>query len=688
MILTSPVPRWRDILGKTSKESKPYWDNNMLWTSKSGISIKLIVEAYKRAKGEDKVYIWIPSLFCGETEEYIPTVGTEIIHYPLAESLDPDWEIIKADFKEIPADIFLFVHYFGCFHDPNQSKTFCKTKEAVLIEDCAHALYKYQKIGQTGDFALFSPHKLLGIPDGAIVVCNNNKSDFINEMHNSIKEKLKTEEQNQRRYILWRIKKGIQRIVKRNKPYVYAAEPYYYDHTGEVDTVINCSNFSKRIVESYSYEQFKQYAYIRRENDELVRSIVDSIDKEGVDELTSESECPYFSVYRIRDLEKNKRIAKTLEKNGIPVVSWPELPESIKTSEYSKSTEMISASLIAIPIHQCIKPQIIANKASKICGLTSKTNRFKCEAISKDDEAKARWQKLFNKLKLSNITQDWAYGEVKENADGWCLERYIIKVDQSDVGIIQVLSKKVLGRSIVYRVNKGPILIEDYNNVENELLAMKELYKRIKHPSLFFYVPFSPMSGSSYIKTIQAGWKNWDIYGFPTGTIDLSFSEEELRKNLDSKWRNQLKSSEKYGYELKSGTISFSELLRKYAEEQKDKSFTGVSEKMLIEMSNSVDRPLRIYYVEDDDGNLLAFDIFYRHGKDATYYVGWNSEDGRRKYMNNFLLYHSAIALKNEGVEILDLGGIEYIHTESIAKFKDGLNPVHFRQMGEFYRFG
>ena len=37
-------------------------------------------------------------------------------------------------------------------------------------------------------------------------------------------------------------------------------------------------------------------------------------------------------------------------------------------------------------------------------------------------------------------------------------------------------------------------------------------------------------------------------------------------------------------------------------------------------------------------------------------------------------------------VKKLDLGGIEYIHTESIAKFKDGMKPMHFRQIGEFVR--
>ena len=97
-------------------------------------------------------------------------------------------------------------------------------------------------------------------------------------------------------------------------------------------------------------------------------------------------------------------------------------------------------------------------------------------------------------------------------------------------------------------------------------------------------------------------------------------------------------------------------------------------------------QPLRFFYVKNKLGEVIAFDIFYRHEKAATYYIGWNNEEGRKACLNNLLLYHAAIELKKEGVEILDLGGIEYIHTESIAKFKDGMNPKHFRQMGEFVK--
>ena len=185
---------------------------------------------------------------------------------------------------------------------------------------------------------------------------------------------------------------------------------------------------------------------------------------------------------------------------------------------------------------------------------------------------------------------------------------------------------------------------------------------------------------------IQNGWKVIDIYGFPSGTVDLLKAENEIRAALNSKWRNQLKMAEKSGYSIEKEEIDFEKFIQCYRKEQEDKKFEGVNERLLREINELSSQPLRFFYVKNKLGEVIAFDIFYRHEKAATYYIGWNNEEGRKACLNNLLLYHAAIELKKEGVEILDLGGIEYIHTESIAKFKDGMNPKHFRQMGEFVK--
>ena len=95
---------------------------------------------------------------------------------------------------------------------------------------------------------------------------------------------------------------------------------------------------------------------------------------------------------------------------------------------------------------------------------------------------------------------------------------------------------------------------------------------------------------------------------------------------------------------------------------------------------------LDVYSACDPEGNLLGFDIFYMHGQTSTYLVGWNSAEGRKYYLNNLLLYKAIVGAKAKGMRVFDLGGIEDVYTENVAKFKRGTKPVEYRLAGEFIR--
>ena len=687
-IMTSPLPSWGEIFGGKT-ETEEYW-KDVIWTKRSGVSIRLIAEETRGVMNSQSVNILIPNFFCGQTERDFDIDGVHVIHYPVTKTLDPDWNIIKNDFKDTRVDIFLFVHYFGVFHDPNRAKIFCKQHKAILIEDAAHCLYPYQKIGRAGDFVIFSSHKLLPTPDGAIIVVNHEAGEKAADVASNITARIKQSPSNSA-MLIWRAKKAIQRIIKINKPYKYYRGVHYYPNENRnkpgnlaKSDDICISGYSRRIVQGYSYERLKQIAYIRRENYDLLKCFLREIDSNIEPFIPDDCECPYLAVFSLLKVEKKEQVIKRIIDTGIPVMFWPELPLSIKGEPDSEIAKKLSKDLITLPVHQDINPCTLVNHMPVFASASNK--HVSIEKI--ETEEKKRWDDLYNRIRVTNITQHWSYGDVKSRADGWNTERMIISQNGRDIGILQLLSKKLFGRCLVYRVNKGPIFIFDENNIDLELAVMKQLWKKLSHPSVFFYVPFSFMSAENFIKTVKCGWKNWDIYGFPTGIVDLDKSEDEIRKSLNSKWRNQLKTSEKYEHIIKTDAFRFPDMLKFYEKEQKDKEFKGVSTLMLKAMNEHEESPLRYFYVEDGDGKLMAYDIFYKHGQTSTYYIGWNSEKGRKQYLNNFLLYHAAILLKEEGVKTLDLGGIEYIHTEEVAKFKDGMMPTHFRQMGEFIKIG
>ncbi len=604
------------FVGKT--KDAPYW-SKVLWTKNRKASLELILGGMLHTSEGQELHVLVP-----KTPEYedFSMDGVLVEYYPLNEKLDPDWQVLKESYKEAPVDVFVFPHLFGVYHDANRGKTFCKQKEAILIEDASHCLYDYQKVGAVGDFVLFGDPTLLPTKEGAWIVVNHEEEERVAAIVADMKEHL-------------------------------------------ADAAYAIAPSAQQIIQRYSYENLKEIAYVRRENCGLLQFYMKQLDWKTISMIPADCEAPYLAVFALGEGVDRAQIEQHLQTAGIPVLEPME-------------------GYLGLPVHHGIAPQELAKRMGDVVSLTKP--QVTVEEIT--EAGSKRWADLYHRILITNIPQHWAYGDIKERAEGWHVQRFLFTREGKDIGLVQVLSKRVLGIPVAYRVNRGPIFLPEEQSMDLELAAVTQLRKKLRHPSIFFYVPYSVMTEENYVKMALAKWKNWDIFGYPTGVIDLERSEEEIRKSLNSKWRNQLKTSEKYGNEVLTDKNRFDEMLRYYDEEQQEKGFKGENPNLLKEMQAHEAQPFRFFYVENEAGELLAFDIFYRHDTVATYFIGWNSEEGRKQCLNNLLLYQAAIHLKAEGVATMDLGGIEYIHTEAVAKFKDGMMPQHFRQMGEFIKIG
>lgn len=676
-MLVSPIPSVNRILFPKSKNNL-YW-KNCVFTSRSGVSVRLIIDAYREVLKKDKINISIPSYFCAETEAEFSDSNVNILRYPLLDDFEPDWKYIKENNQFKENDIFVFVHFFGEYHDINRARTFCDNNNCILIEDCAHVLYKYGKMAQKGDFVLFSPHKLLGLMDGAVILCNNSEK---NEGIYKVVQQKSYVSKKTFETVKWRLKKIVQKIIRRSRKTNYCYQEHYLE-TRDRTSNIAISTISYNIIKSIDEEELKKIAYRRRENLKLMNYVIKEVCPDICEIISEENESPFFAVYSLEKVENKEAVISQIKGKGIEVLFWPSLSPIVANGDQFETTRKYSKNLFMIPIHQDIKMEDIAKYAKKD---KKSSNSMMVKKIGCEQEERKKWNDILAQSELSNITQDWGYAEAKSKAEGWGVDRFFICKDQNVIGVVQILRKKVLGVTVAVRINKGPVFVKEENQLENELQIVDMVRKRYYKLLPIVWDPYSTMSNSNFIKMIQNGWKVIDIYGFPSGTVDLLKAENEIRAALNSKWRNQLKMAEKSGYSIEKEEIDFEKFIQCYRKEQEDKKFEGVNERLLREINELSSQPLRFFYVKNKLGEVIAFDIFYRHEKAATYYIGWNNEEGRKACLNNLLLYHAAIELKKEGVEILDLGGIEYIHTESIAKFKDGMNPKHFRQMGEFVK--
>lgn len=134
--------------------------------------------------------ILMPS-YIGETDKegsgvFDPVRETNVKYgfYKINADLSADFDDIKQKFDSGNFKAILIIHYFGFIRSNIlEIANYCKLKNIVLIEDCAHSFtsnINKRKIGTFGDFAFFSIHKIVPTKNGGILKCNSTNSQISN----------------------------------------------------------------------------------------------------------------------------------------------------------------------------------------------------------------------------------------------------------------------------------------------------------------------------------------------------------------------------------------------------------------------------------------------------------------------------------------------------------------------------
>lgn len=97
--------------------------------------------------------------------------------YELEDNLSISPEKLKLALEHGNYDVVLFVHYFGQkIQNIEQLVKLAKSHQLLVVEDCAH-LYNYNTTGSNagsfGDFTFYSLHKNFPMPEGGMLVQNN-----------------------------------------------------------------------------------------------------------------------------------------------------------------------------------------------------------------------------------------------------------------------------------------------------------------------------------------------------------------------------------------------------------------------------------------------------------------------------------------------------------------------------------
>ena len=313
-----------------------------MWALAEGT--KIILE--KRNKKEGK--IWLPDYFCNEPLAPLRNSKISLYFYPIKGDILPDWDKIERALKEYgPPDVFLLVHYFGFPNSVEKAKEFCENCGAELFEDAAHLLLPIEGMGQ--NMVLFSPRKLLPIPEGGILVIPERFHGY-QKRENHVDEaeivfKWLAHRLTQRMLLFFHI--PWHRIRKFSTSKKNGTR--YNNEIKKLNIFPNA--FTLKILSSIE-KGLDLIVEKRRKNYLQLCQAIDRI--KGARPLfpsLPDQVCPYM--FPLVITEGKNAIKRQLLYQGIPASSWPDLPGEILEKKDTHETAIwLKDHILLLPIHQ------------------------------------------------------------------------------------------------------------------------------------------------------------------------------------------------------------------------------------------------------------------------------------------------------------------------------------------------
>lgn len=159
--------------------------------------------------------------------------------------------------------------------------------------------------------------------------------------------------------------------------------------------------------------------------------------------------------------------------------------------------------------------------------------------------------------------------------------------------------------------------------------------------------------------------------GVSLARIDLSLPQDQRRKALHPKWRNQLKHAEGAGLRIVHATLPAEPshpLLMEEAQMAQSRRYNTWPPTLTAAFAQTAPQQTRLFTALK--GNTpIAQMLFLRHGIAATYHIGKTTALGRTTNAHNLLLWHASNWLADHGHTQLELGTLDP-QTPDLNRFK------------------
>ena len=313
--------------------------------------------------------------------------------------------------------------------------------------------------------------------------------------------------------------------------------------------------------------------------------------------------------------------------------------------------------------------------------------------VEVDRATPGEWSRMLDLFNDANIYQTWSYGAVRWGAKN--LSHLVLKRSGEVVGMAQlrIIRPARFNFGIAY-LRWGPLChprgkdldVEAAVNMaralHGEYVGKRRLLLQIL-PNALDGSPRGVLFQSAFSGFKQEPRTSANLYR--TFILDLTPPLDQLRKNLDAKWRNKLTQSEKKGLKVIAGNgiDEYRTFCRMYNQMWKRKAFeTTVDVDEFGRIQEALPDKHRMHVlICEQDGIPVAAVVASAMGDSAIYLLGATSDSGLNAKGAYLLQWTMIQWLKENGFRWYDLGGIDPEGNPGVYSFKRGFSGVDVCQL-------
>lgn len=318
--------------------------------------------------------VLVPDYHHGVEVQAIQAAGASIRYYTVNRHLEPDLDQVERLCRSNPRALYV-IHFLGWPQPIGELATLCRERGIMLIEDCALALLSAvgrRPLGTFGQYAIFCLYKTLPIPNGGLLVQNEEDHEDLThpalsscglasgggqslelmvEWFRSRSDPLGT--------LLGLLKKALVPVLNALGVQSHPAGTADLDLT---QVNLGMSPLCHGLLKRFDYDQIRQR---RRDNFLLMREKLAGRVALVRQEL-GEGVCPLFFPILVPD---KGAVAGALRQRGIRALEWWSAAAPTTKAAAGSESQFLRDHLLGLPIHQDVTPMHVEYIADQVLSL-------------------------------------------------------------------------------------------------------------------------------------------------------------------------------------------------------------------------------------------------------------------------------------------------------------------------------